>query len=96
MNNQMLSFSGAELSRLRTLVGAVGHEIAQLSPAAATGDAAPPKSALDTTWSRLVEMLDLGSEPDMRLCPKCKNRCQMGATRCGHCWTALPAIKAAA
>lgn len=94
MNNQMLSFSGAELSRLRTLVGAVEHEIGQLSPV--TTDVARPKSALDMTWSRLVEMLDLGSEPEMRLCPQCKNRCQMGATRCGYCWTELPAIKAAA
>jgi hypothetical protein len=96
MNNQMLSFSGPELSRLRTLVGAVEHELAQLSATPATTDAARPKTALDMTWSRLIEMLDLGSEPEMRTCPQCRNRCQMGATRCGHCWTALPAIKAAA
>jgi hypothetical protein len=94
MNDQMLSFSGAELSRLRTLVHAVAHEIAQLSPATA-GDV-HPKTALDLTWSRLVELLDLGTEREMRDCPHCKHPHPVGATLCGYCWTALPADRAAA
>ena len=88
MNNQMLSLSGADLSRLRTLVTAVGKEIA-LAPGATTSESQSPRTALDTTWSRLVEMLDLGKETEMRECPTCKHQCTLGASRCGHCWTSL-------
>ncbi len=94
MNNLMLSFSGADLSRLRALVTAVGKEIA-LAPGATAPASQPPRTALDMTWSRLVEMLDLGTEPKMRTCPACKHTCALGATRCGHCWSSLPALKAA-
>jgi len=93
MNNQMLSFAGADLSRLRTLVAAVGKEIA-LAPGATTAESQTPRSPLDMTWSRLVEMLDLGTEPEMRECPACKHLCTLGASRCGRCWASLPATKA--
>jgi hypothetical protein len=99
MNNLTLSFSGADLSRLRTLVTAVGKEIA-LAPGATTAEGQHPRTALDTTWSRLVEMLDLGKENEMRQCPTCKHQCTLEASRCGHCWTSLlpfvPKEKAAA
>jgi hypothetical protein len=95
MNNLMLSFSGTDLSRLRTLVTAVGGEIA-LAPGATTTESQSPRTALDMTWTRLVEMLDLGTEPDTRECPTCKRRCALGASRCGYCWTSLPALKAKA
>jgi hypothetical protein len=88
MNNLRLNFSGDELSRLRSLVTAVGKEIG-LVPGANKG-ADGPKSALEMTWSHLVEMLDLGSEPATRTCPQCQHLCMLGATRCGHCWTSLP------
>jgi hypothetical protein len=93
MNNLTLSFAGADLSRLRILVAAVGKEIA-LAPGATTVESQTPRSALDTTWSRLVEMLDLGTEPELRECPKCKHLCTLGASRCGRCWASLPAAKA--
>ncbi len=99
MNNLMLSFSGADLSRLRTLVTDVGKEIA-LAPGATTAESQNLRTALDMTWSRLVEMLDLGTEPEMRECPTCKHQCTLRASRCGHCWTSLlpfvPKEKAAA
>jgi len=93
MNNLMLSFAGADLSRLRTLVTAVEKEIA-LVPGATTAASQTPRSALDLSWSRLVEMLDLGTEPHMRECPACKHPCTLGASRCGRCWTSLPVTKA--
>jgi len=93
MNNSMLSFAGADLSRLRTLVAAVEKEIA-LVPGATSADSKTPRSALDTSWSRLTDMLDLGTEPAMRACPKCNHLCALGASRCGHCWTSLPSLKA--
>ena len=91
MNNLMLSFAGADLSRLRTLVTAVAKEIA-LVPGAAAPESQTPRSALDMTWSNLVQMLDLGAEPEFRECPTCKHACALGASRCGHCWTSLPAL----
>jgi hypothetical protein len=94
MNNLMLTFSGVELSRLRTLVAAVGKEIALVPGAATAAESQPPRTALDMTWSRLVAMLDLGTEPEMRECPACKHLCMLGASRCGHCWSSLPAVKA--
>jgi len=95
MNNLMMSFSGADLVRLRTLVTAVGKEIA-LAPGATAAKSPSPRTALDTTWSSLVDMLDLGTEPGTRECPSCKHPCAVGASRCGHCWASLPALKAEA
>jgi hypothetical protein len=92
MNNQMLTFSGTDLSKLRTLVTAIGTEIALVPVAATTAGSQPTKTALATTWSDLVTMLDLGSEPETRECPQCKHACAIGATRCGHCWTSLPVL----
>jgi len=92
MNNLRLNFSGAELSRLRVLVEAVGKEIG-LVTGAPTPDGSPtPKTALDVTWSHLVEMLDLGSEPEMRTCPNCRGQCMAGARLCGSCWARLPTL----
>jgi len=93
MNNLMLTFSATDLSRLRTLVAAVEKEIALIPTAPTTEKGASPRTALETTWSRLVEMLDLGSEPEMRTCPECKHLCMLGATRCGHCWAGLPSLE---
>jgi hypothetical protein len=94
MNDMLLSFSGADVARLRTLVSAVATEIAHVPGRVTTAESQGPLTALDTTWSRLVEMLDLGTAPKMRECPECKHLCMLGATRCGHCWAALPSLKA--
>jgi hypothetical protein len=93
MNDQMLRLSGADLSRLRSLVAAVTSEISHASGAAATSGNQTPKTALDVTWSNLVKLLDLGAEPRMRDCPVCKRPGMFGATRCGYCWTSLPPDK---
>ena len=94
MNNLMLAFSGVDLSRLRTLVAAVGKEIALVPGATTTALSQTPRTALDMTWSRLVEMLDLGTGPQLRACPECKHLYTLGATRCGYCWISLPTPKA--
>ena len=99
MNSLMLSFSGADLSRLRILVTAAGKEVA-LAPGATTAESPTPRIALGTSWSRMVEMLDLAREVQTRECPTCKHPRALGASRCGHCWTSLlpfvPKEKAAA
>jgi hypothetical protein len=94
MNNLTLSLSGAELSRLRALVAEVETEIALASRSTAPAGGLVQKTALNTTWTRLVSMLDLGSEPEMRKCPACNGLCTLGATRCVHCWGHLRPLKA--
>jgi predicted amidophosphoribosyltransferase len=42
----------------------------------------------------LVNMLDLGTAPEMRKCPECGREGLSQATRCGYCWAALPVLKA--
>jgi hypothetical protein len=91
MNNLMLHFSGPELSRLRSLVEAVGKEVSRVTPGAAAVENSTPKADLDLAWSRLVGLLDLGTEPEMQTCPTCKGQGIKGATLCGNCWTSIPA-----
>lgn len=95
MNNLMLTFSAADVSRLRTLIAEVEKEIGLVLGTLTTAEGPPRKTALEMTWSSLVGMLDLGPEPEMRVCPECKHPCMLGATRCGHCWTSLPALSRA-
>jgi|WetSurMetagenome_2_1015567.scaffolds.fasta_scaffold1516228_1 hypothetical protein len=94
MNNLTLKFSGVDLSRLRTLVAGVEKEVGLVARAAAPPQGLPPGTALEVAWSSLVQMLDLGAEPEMRECPACKDLCMLGATRCWRCWATLPAAKA--
>jgi hypothetical protein len=94
MSNTMLSFSGADLTRLRTLVTAVDEEIVLVPGAATTAERQTPRTTLDITWSHLVDMLHLGAEPEMRACPGCKHLCPLGATRCSHCCGSLPSLRA--
>jgi hypothetical protein len=93
MNNLMLSFSKADVSRLRALVAAVGKEIALVPGTGAVAQGASPKAALEESWSQLVGMLDLGPEPEMRTCPRCGKPSMLKATLCGSCWSSLPALK---
>ncbi|MBP8808219.1 MAG: hypothetical protein KBG48_10800 [Kofleriaceae bacterium] len=76
-------------TRLRTLIGAVDHQLT-------SSDAAAPVRA---AFAALVDALALGPEPAMRACPSCGGPCRTDALRCGSCWkplTALPAAKATA
>lgn len=90
MNNFMLNVAGNELSKLRAKVEAVGKEIGVVTGLAPASQGPTPDNALATTWAELVQLLDLGSEPAMRRCPKCEALCMIGASRCGNCWVSLP------
>ena len=71
-------------TRLRTLIAAVDHELAESTP------------ALKAAFVALVDALALGPEPAMRPCPACKAPCRAVAQRCGFCWRLLPAADHAA
>jgi hypothetical protein len=96
MNNLMLSFSGVDLERLHTLVAAVETEVAQVSGTALQIETPGPLTALATNWSALLEMLDLGTPPQIRECLECGHRGMSVATRCELCWSRLPTLKRAA
>ncbi len=58
-------------------------------------DAAMPENpTLREAWQELGAALALGPEPETRVCSACKATVMRGATRCGHCWTALPKLPA--
>ena len=84
-----LSLNQADVSRLRALMEAVEKE---MNPTHLQAGETP----LGIAWKRVVEMLDLGPEPKMRTCPACKHPCMIGAARCGHCWSTLAELPAAA
>jgi len=92
MNSLRLSFSGAELTRLRNLVADVANEVTVIRQRDRTTPEEREDSStpLDLTWSRLVEMLDLGPEPAQHECPRCKRLNMLGTTRCETCWSVLP------
>lgn len=89
MPNLLLSVSTADLTRLRTLVAAVDKEIALLPGATKPADKEHPNTALAVVWANLVELLDLGPEPETRACPQCGRLYPVGDSRCGHCWATL-------
>jgi hypothetical protein len=93
MNNLMLTFSAADVSRLRALVATVEKEIALVPATGGAVEGPSPKTSLGEAWSLLVKMLDLGPEPLMRTCPTCKQPSMLAASLCGHCWSRLPALK---
>ena len=77
----------AERSVLRAAVAEVGRFIAHLPSADAGGD-----RGLAASWAALVKLLALGREPLLRDCPRCGQVGMRDATRCGHCWLALPRL----
>lgn len=54
--------------------------------------AMPDTPSLQETWRELNAALALGPEPATRECIKCRAVVMREATRCGHCWTALPRL----
>ena len=67
---------------LRGLVTVIGREIAT-RPGASADD------LLTRSWTELVRLLALGSEPTIRYCPSCGGLGMRAATRCCHCWARL-------
>ena len=51
--------------------------------------AMPDAPVLQEAVRELGAALALGPEPETRVCPACNATVMRGATRCGHCWTAL-------
>lgn len=75
-----------ERARQRVLVGFLGERLDHLADASpGNGEVVAARAAL----AELVDLLRLGPEPEVRICPTCGNVGMRLATRCGFCWTAL-------
>ena len=76
-------------SRLRATVATMQLEIAHLQERLTDGEGKSPLSALVASVADLVDQLALGSEPEVRECPVCKQIGMRAATLCGYCWMKL-------
>ena len=72
-------YTDAAATKVRAMVAAIDHEIAQ----------APPTPALRAAWTDLVATLALGPARQTRECPACRGVGMRDASRCGNCWASL-------
>jgi hypothetical protein len=73
---------------LRAAVAAVDRAVDALGRDGTTR-AEAATAPLIGSWKVLVDILDLGSAPALRACPRCGHTGMRAATRCGFCWIAL-------
>ena len=72
----------------KSITAAMGH--------ATTNESKVAMHELGGSFSRLVQMLALGPEPEVRNCPQCGKEAMIAATLCGHCWAHLIPVAGAA
>jgi hypothetical protein len=89
MNSQPSQLPDAARSYLRSVVAKVDCEISRLVQVG-NGEPLGTTDNLRDRWKELVSLLALGPEPEYRECPSCHRIGMRFATRCGHCWIALP------
>ena len=73
-------------SRLRAAVAAVTDAFAAVP---AVSSEASPEGQLRARWAALVDLLALGPEPPLRVCPSCGESGMRNATVCINCWAKL-------
>ena len=81
-----LSLRENDRAVLRPVVAELESELASLQ-AQANGDGYSQSAArLTSHWRRLVDIMALGSPPELRACPHCGYAINATATRCIQCW----------
>ena len=81
-----LSLREADRAVLRPVVAELESEFANLH-ARAHGDTDSQTAArLTSQWRRLVDIMALGTPPELRSCPHCGYGINAAATRCIQCW----------
>lgn len=78
----MPNYTDGAVTKLRAIVAVIEREIIEV----------PPASPLRAAWAELVGVLALGPAPQTRECPACHGIGMYAASRCGHCWAALPPL----
>ena len=87
-----MSLSDASLTALRLLVKDIDAQLSVLS-AWPTPPGAELAGQLQSSWAKVVEVLDLGPEPELRECPVCHHNGLRAATVCGYCWSKLVPLR---
>jgi hypothetical protein len=82
--------SESERVTLRIIVSDIERELSCLAREAPPAEHRSAIGDLTASWARLVQLLALGVAPELRQCPRCGTSGMRAATRCGHCWVALP------
>lgn len=77
-------------TRKRELVSIVESELRKLKDCEPASAMKVNADLLKDSFSKLVELLALGPEPETRNCPHCGMRGMKAATICGYCWTNTP------
>ena len=80
-----ISYGDKSIATLRTLVAAIERELA----------GAAPTEPLRVAWTQMVEVLALGSAPELRECAVCHEIGMRAASRCMRCWSSLPPLTVA-
>lgn len=80
-------------TQLRNLVVTIDAVLADMlkAPPGVLSDSSLAELKLE--WAKLVGVLALGPEPEVRACPTCGRTVMRAATRCGYCWSSLPLAK---
>jgi hypothetical protein len=90
MNESPSKVPDPDKARLRALVAEIDNDLACLTREAAAADHRSAIASLIVSWGSLVELLAIPPAPATRPCPRCGEVGMRTATRCGHCWLALP------
>jgi hypothetical protein len=84
-------FSPAEIvrSQLRVLIANIDQRLSVFATQETSRESKAPLEELLPFWKKMVGLLDLGPEPEVRTCPTCGYFAMRAATRCSYCWTKL-------
>jgi hypothetical protein len=78
-----------EAPTIHEQVATVASELAGLTVLLETPESKAAAAALQSSWAKLLEHLDLPPVAQTRSCPKCRKLVMRDVTLCGYCWTAL-------
>lgn len=81
-----LSLREADRAVLRPVVAELGSELATLQAQANSDTHSQTTARLTSHWRRLVDIMALGTPPELRSCPHCGYGINATATRCIQCW----------
>lgn len=82
------NLGGERRAELLALLDTLARDI-RLAADNATPEQRKAAGEMAASWAKLVALLDIEPEPELRRCPTCGQSVRAAATRCGYCWSAL-------
>ena len=78
-----------DASTIHEKVALVANQLAALTLLLQSEESKEAAAALNGSWARFVEHLDLPPASETRECPRCRHVVMIAATLCGYCWVRL-------